>query len=189
MRLRDRLRDDEAEARSRDRLLGRGRGAEEPLEEPALLRRRNADPGVLDLDDGAAAVDERARDDAPARRRELERVRHEVPDELRESLPVAGDGRDVLDLRHEPDLASARKRRGRLDRVAHDLVEACLAKLQLKPVRVEPRHEEEISDEPLQPLRAAVDDREEPFLLVGQLAGFALADHLEEAHHRRQRGP
>ena len=61
--------------------------------------------------------------------------------------------------------------------------------VQLQAARVEPGDEEQVADQALQPLGAAVDDREEALLLVVQLARLALADHLEEAHHRRQRRP
>ena len=98
-------------------------------------------------------------------------------------------GGTALDFGHQCDLARARKRPGRLDRVADDLVELRVGELQLQAVRVEARNEEQVADQPLQPLGAAVDDREEPLLLLVELARLAFADHLEEAHHRRQRRP
>src|SRR5207248_609630 len=48
----DRLRDRQAQAGPGNRVLGRVRAAEEPLEEPLLLVDRDAEPGVLDFEDG-----------------------------------------------------------------------------------------------------------------------------------------
>ena len=134
------------------------------------------------------AVDERPHRDGPARRRELQRVREQVADELHEPLVIAVDERDRRSTSSSScDLAGAGERRRRLDDLARDLVDAHRGEVQLQAARIEARHEEEVADQPLQPLRAAVDDREEALLLVGELARLALPDHLEEAHHRGQR--
>ena len=112
-----------------------------------------------------------------------------LPTSCDEALAVAEDRRHVGELGAQVDRAAAGERRRRFDRVAHDRGHVDVGELQLQAVRVEPRDEEQVADQPLQPLGAAVDDREEPLLLVVQLARLALADHLEEAHHRRQGRP
>ena len=75
-----------------------------------------------------------------------------------------------------------------LDGLCDDVVEQdTVLDAELQTTGVEPRDEEQISDEPLQTLGAAVHDREEALLLRRQLARLALTEHLEEPHQRRER--
>src|SRR5690606_23328470 len=83
--------DREPEAEPAVRARGGGVGLPEALEEP--WQRRGADAGAVVADgepDVAPGVRERDRDPAAARR-ELHRVRDEVPDHLLEALGVARD--------------------------------------------------------------------------------------------------
>src|SRR5207244_13629445 len=99
----DRLRDHEPEPGARDRLLRRRRRAEEALEQPLLLAVGNADPGVLDLDDRVLAVDEGPRRYAAVARRELERGREQVGDELCGPLAARAQRRRAGPVRVEPE--------------------------------------------------------------------------------------
>jgi hypothetical protein len=119
----DRLRDRKAEAGPRNRVLLRAGAAEEPLEELVLLLGRKPEPGVLDLDDGRV-VDRLQPDlDPPAGRGELERVRDEVVENLREPGAIALQPRDLLRPRDQRDALRARGGQRGLDALLDDLLE------------------------------------------------------------------
>ena len=90
----------------------------------------------------------------------------------------------LLQVVLERQLAGLREAGDRLDRLLGDSVEPNAVELQLDPARVEPRDEQEVADEALQPLGAAVDDREEALLLGRQRTGLGLviSQAIAEAH-------
>ncbi len=173
-----------------NRLLGRDRRAEEALEQTILLGLRDPDARVGNLQHGVVAVHERAHRDRSAGGRELQRIREQVAHELHEPVVVAEHRRYLLEVGLEHDLARACKRDGALDELAcHARRGVTSREVQLQAARVEPRDEEQVADQALEPLGASVDDREKLRLLLRQLTRLAVSDHLEEAHHRGQRGP
>ena len=107
------------------------------------------------------AVDERPHGDGPAGGRELDRVGEEIADELDESLVVAANRRHLGEVRLECELACARERGRGLDQLATDLVEAHRREVELQSARIEACDEEQVADQALQPLGAAVDDGQE----------------------------
>ena len=88
-----------------------------------------------------------------ARGRELQRVLHEVGDDLRQPLRVerGRDRRTRLDIEGDPDVG----RRGpeRLDRVLHHRVGVDRRRVQRELVGVEAGEVEEVGDEALEPAR------------------------------------
>src|SRR5205823_4435529 len=140
--LRDRTRDREPEAGSRNRVVGRRRRPEEALKEPLLLRFRDADPGVLDLDHADSVLLENARGDAAARRGELDGVREQVRDELSESFTVAAHRDLPVALQLQRHVVRACVRARGLDRFRDDVVEQdAVLDAELETTRVEPRDE------------------------------------------------
>ena len=92
VRVDDALRDGEAEAGARDRLLGGAAGPEEPLEQPPEVVLGDADSGVLDDELGHRRRDSASADRDPAALgRELDGVGEQVGDHLPEPVGVGGD--------------------------------------------------------------------------------------------------
>src|SRR5437764_1101566 len=114
----DRLRDRQAEARAGDRALHRVRAAEEALEQPLLFLLRNAEAGVLDLEDSQSFFGAEADLDAAAARRELERVRYEVVEHLGEPDRVARDLRQASGLQAKVEALRVGDRGRGLDALA-----------------------------------------------------------------------
>ena len=75
VRLDDRARDEEAEAGARHLLRDRSRRAEEAVEDELRLAGAEPDPRVAHLEHRVRSLDDGAHVDAPAGRRELDRVR------------------------------------------------------------------------------------------------------------------
>src|SRR3954469_7470625 len=105
VRLHDRPADREAEPDPLDRALGRARGAVEALEQALVLRGGNADPRVLHLDPRTLLRPAEPHGDAPAGRRELDRVGDQVVDDLAQAVGIALDRRYVLAVDDELDLS------------------------------------------------------------------------------------
>jgi hypothetical protein len=99
--------------------------------------------------------------DAPARRGELERVREQVVDRLAEASRVALDRRDGLNPQVQLDLALVCQRTRDLAGVDDERAQVDARALQLNRASVQLRGEQEVADDPQQPLPVAADDAEE----------------------------
>ena len=182
----DRAHDHEPEPRAGNRLPRRGRCAEEAGEELALLVDRDADAGVGDGDPRERAVLHDADRHRAAGVGELDRVRDQIVEHLREPVGVRAHGRSAVELEAEVDFALGRARPRRLDRGRRDVVEADVGEHELEPVRLDLRDEQQILDEPLEPVGAAADHVEVHPARLAE-ARLLVAEHLEKAGDGRQR--
>src|SRR5487761_1204729 len=157
VRIDDRLGDRQAEARSRNRADVRLVAAEERIEEPLAIVLGDAAARVGDLEHSVAAAAPGANSDATALRRELDRVRDEVVEHLREPGGIAREGNRVAVLEPDDDAARGLHR------------------------------EQEIADEVDEAVRAALDHGEIGSLFRCQSPGVPVRDQLEVADDRRQR--
>ena len=145
MALDDRARDDEAEARAGDCAPPRARGAVEAGEQLAELLGRHADARVGDLDpQRAVAVRGRQRHRAAARR-ELERVRDEVVEDLPEPRGVGFQREAALDVEAELDPALSGHGQGVLDGRGRQLGEVGRREPELEQLRLDLRDQEEVA--------------------------------------------
>ena len=184
----DPLRDHQTEpraARVRSRPVA---AAEELGEELALLLGGHADAGVVDHDLDRPVRRPRADAHAPGRR-VLERVRHEVPEDLDEPVAVAHDRRQRGQLlpEGEPAAVGIDPERGR--HLAEDGHEVDELLAELDAARLDLGDVEEVVDQRPQPVRALGRDLEEALLELGHRARLALEDELDVAPERGQRGP
>jgi hypothetical protein len=182
----DRLHDRKTQPRAL--LRGRRRGPEEALEEPVDLVGGNSHARVRDLDHRrvVATIDrERHRSFF---RRELDRVREQVPDELTEPHRV-GPERERLVCRHEAELDVLHVGCGacRLDLPGRQRDEVDMRRFERQAPGVDPGDGEDVVDEPEQPLGVPAHDLEEARLLLGQLPGLAVEHQLEVADDRGDR--
>ncbi len=151
MRLDDRPADRQTEARALDRLLRGVRRAEEALEEVLLLFLRDAGARVRDLDHDRAKLLARPHLDVAARRGELDRIRDEVVEQLRDPhLVPAHDDRPVHGA-DELDAARLCNGQGGNDAIAAQRADVDRRQLDLELACVVARDEEQVADEPLQP--------------------------------------
>src|SRR5439155_575797 len=125
----------------------------EPLEDPADVAGRNADPVVLDRDDHLVAAGCRAHRDGCATRRELHRVMKKVDEHLAEPLVVAADDRRVSrQVGLEVDVLAIGEEPQSVDGAADDLAEVddikmqrCGALLDLREVEQLVHHLDEVA--------------------------------------------
>ena len=139
--------------------------AVEALEQPVLLGGGDPDAGVGDLDHRAAVAALGAHGDRPAGRRELDRVGHEVVDDLGEPVGVAGERRDRVGLGDQLQAGLLGTRAAGRDGVAHDGLEIDLAALEVERSGLDLGDEEQVADEPQQPARVALHHAEEVALV------------------------
>src|SRR5439155_19023859 len=170
VRLDDRLRDVEAEAGALDLPLERRLRAEEPLEQASALLLRDPDPRVGDLEAHRPVLGPERDVDPSAGRRELDRVRDEIVEQLREAGALTLDGRYVVGahVQLDPRRVGARARSGYA--LVDERAQVDGLQLQLEPAALEPCGEQEVADQPEQPLRVPFDHLEVgPRALVGLL--------------------
>ena len=186
MGLDNRLGDGQAEADARDRALGRRARPVEALEQPVLLRGRDADAGVLHLDERLAVVRRQPHADAPTLGGELHGVGYEVVEHLSQSVAVAGHGRQGLGGGGQRELLRLRPRARSLDRLRGQSREVDVADLQREASGLHMSDEQEVADEAQQAARIAVDDAEKAAVVGAQRVGV-LEHELEVADDRGQR--
>jgi hypothetical protein len=119
--------------------------------------------------------------------RELDRVRDQIVEDLREPRPVTNELRRPVGIERELDVVLCRHRARRLDCFPHHLVEICQPGLEGDLARVHLRGEEQIVDHAQQPARIAVHDRQVPELLFRQLSHVTVQHELEIAANRGER--
>ena len=135
-----------------------------------LLVRRNPDAGVLDLEQRRPIGRDEAHLHPAAGGRELEAVRDEVVEHLREARAIALESRHALDRRDQLDPARVGDRRRGLDALLDDLAQVDLTPLDPELAGFDLRKEEQVGDELEEPFRVAVDDLEVPPLVPGLIA-------------------
>jgi len=154
------------------------------------LARRERWPVVLDLEADPVPVGARGDDGAPARRRELERHRQEVPERARGARPVPGRRREPVGdvhldralpllggagegLHHPPD-----QRRGRIP-----------GRLELEPPRLDAGEVEQRLDEPVHAAQRALHAHEQGGYAVRPRRRAAALEPLHPEHQRGERVP
>ena len=124
--------------------------------------------------------------DASAGRRELERVRDEVVEHLREPRGIALQRHgQALRARRQLDLLGRGRRLRGLDALGHERLELDRPQLEGELARVDLRQEEQVADEVEQPRGVPVDDPEVAQLLLVEPA--VVAQQLDVAADRGQR--
>ena len=130
----------------------------EPLEHAREVGRRDAGPVVVDVELDLVVDRSRARR-RHARRRELQRVLHQVGDDLREALRVDRRRHRLAGSRSPASTPiSAAAGPNASTASLHDRVRVDRRGMQRELVRVEPGEVEQVGDEPLEPARLRRDD-------------------------------
>ena len=189
MCLDDPLRDRQAEAGARDAGAACARCPEEGREHLREVALGDADAavGYLQPRGGVVGVDPEL--DPASRRRELERVRDQVVENLSQARAVAVDQRcRVLDD-VESDLSLCGKRLGGRRALACDRGQLELLQLEHELAGVDPGDEEEVVDEGEEPVGVAIEDLEEGLTPLGRRVGSTVDQQVEVAADRRQRRP
>jgi len=183
----DRAHDRQPESEPGDRAAGRVARAVETVEQMRLVLRRNADAGVGDLDARARSLAREPYCDAPTGRCELERVRQQVVEHLREPVAIADAALDGLELCHERDACLLGAAAGELDRIAHERGEVDFGWLQQQRRAVHLGREQEIADESHEPAGIALDHLEMTRVLWREGGDVVAQQQLDVAEDRRQR--
>ena len=136
--------DHEPEAGARDRAAGGRRRPVEAGEQLADLLVRDADSGVGDLEAKRAVAVARRQCHRAAGRRELERVRDEVVEHLAEPVGVGLERQRAVDVEHELDSLLGGGRPGRFDCRCRQLREVGFHRIELEPVGLDLRDEQEV---------------------------------------------
>src|SRR5205085_2128676 len=151
VRLGDRARDEEAQARAGLGLSGHARAAE-LLEDELLVLARDPGAVVADRDDEGAVLGRRGDLHLAARARVLDRVVDQVREHLAQPLAVAAHGRErPPHVRLHPDVVLAERRRR--DRLLDEAREVDVAERVAERPRLDPRRVEDVRDERRQPAR------------------------------------
>jgi hypothetical protein len=181
----DRLGDREAETGSLNRGVRRGLRAEELVEELLLVGLADADPGVADLDPRLVAQGADGELDAATLWRELDRIRHEVVQQLAEPAGVTTDEQLRTGLVAEVHARVSSDGKCRSHRLLGEDAEFDRIVLDGELPRLDLRDEEQIVDEREETIGVAADDLREVALVVGERA---LEQQLEIAADRCERG-
>ena len=155
-----------------------------------LLLGRDAHAGVANFENRVAPRGACPHVHAAALRRELDRVRDEVVEELGEPRSVAREQRRAGSCASvERDLLVLGERPCGLDGLCRDGREVDGADLEGELACLDLCQEEQVAHELEQPVRVPLDDAEKLALLVGDLARLAIEHELEVAADRGQRSP
>jgi hypothetical protein len=184
----DRARDGEPEPGPADRSLLRGRRAKKALEQVALLGLRHADAGVRHSEQGVVAHARDRDEDATARRRELDRVRNEVVEQLAEPGPISVERRERGSLEDELHLLALGRWPNRVHRLGGDCGEVDLFALEREFARFDLGNEEEVAHDAQEAAAVSLHDAEKTPLLLGEVTGV-IEHELEIARDRRKRRP
>ena len=121
-------------------------------------------------------------------RRELDRVRDEVVEQLRDPAAIADCRGEPVGLERQLDLLRVRRRLCSLGRLGEQLIDVCLGEGQLETAGVDLDEEEQLVHEGGESFDVPADRCEELTLLVRELVRILLEDHLQIAADRGQWG-
>ena len=185
-------RDDEAEAGAAEAPAGRAFRLHERLKQAPLRRERNSNSSVDDLEPHQHAVaifvHARGPDGYLAAVRELDRIAHQVVEDLAQPALIALQaGRQIwIEMQRELDIFGARGAANESIRHFRQLDDVKIELLQHDPARREFREVEDVVDDRQQQLAARSNDLSKPALLKSQ---HRVRQQLAGADDPDQRGP
>ena len=164
------------------------RAAEEAIEEPARLLRRDALTGVGDGDRRLLRVAFEAQRDRAVLGRVEVRVRDEVRDDLTDPRRIGErGGARVEDLHVQPLALGLQPRLDQGRDLGQRLAQVDAAGMDLELARLDARDVEQVVDELDEPVGRLQRDPDELPLALGEVLGVRRLEQLDEALDRRQR--
>jgi hypothetical protein len=185
--LHDGLADSQPQAGAGDGLPGDGGGAEEALEDPPAVGVGDADAGVGDGEHRPVAIDAEPDLHPPAVGGEFHRVGEQVVEQLGGADRVEGEAGHVGGRQPQVDVLAQRLGPLLRHRVRGNLGQVRAAELHRQLPRADAGQEQQVAHQPHQPVRVALDDRQE--LSGVQAAGALVQQQLGVADDRGQRRP
>src|SRR5258708_7846613 len=159
----------------------------ERAEDAAMLRLRDAESGVDDLDDEVVTSEAQAEALRAAAWPELHGSGKQVVEDLPEALRIEADGAVALPLDLERDSRSVRTRSRRLGDRLDEWRKTSLLQMQLHPPGLDLREVEHLIDELEQVLAGLADVAQEAVLLVGERPAELLGEKAREPEDGVQR--